>query len=96
MVSSECLWLGRFHKCLHISARQHARNVRGWVTSIGLEASAYGTHAMGRTKVTQIYKKTGNLSAVQLLSGHTKTSGTARYLSVELEVALAIAEAIEI
>ncbi|WP_275041303.1 tyrosine-type recombinase/integrase [Loktanella sp. S4079] len=57
---------------------------------------SYGTHSMRRTKVTQIYKKTGNLRAVQLLLGHTKMDSTVRYLGVELEDALAIAEAIEI
>ncbi|KQB97400.1 integrase [Loktanella sp. 1ANDIMAR09] len=51
---------------------------------------------MQRTKVTQIYKKTGNLRAVQLLSGHTKIDSTFRYLGVALEDALAVAEAIEI
>jgi len=61
-----------------------------------MEASAYGTYAMRFTKVTQIYKKTGNLRVVQLLLlGHTKMDGTVRYLGVEFEVALAIAEAIE-
>ena len=61
-----------------------------------MEASAFGTHSMRRTKVTQIYKKTGNLRAVQRLVGHTKIDSTVRYLGVELEDALAIAEAIEI
>jgi site-specific recombinase XerC len=51
---------------------------------------------MRRTKVTQIYKKTGNLRAFQLLLGHTKMDSTVRYLGVELEDALAIAEAVEI
>lgn len=87
---------GLFHERLHISTRQYARIVRDWVTSIGLEASAYGTHSMRRTKVTQIYKKTGNLRAVQLLLGHTKMDSTVRYLGVELEDALVIAEAIKI
>ena len=96
MVGSEYLWPGRFHERLHISTRQYARIVRDWVTSIGLEATAYGTHSMRRTKVTQIYKKTGNLRAVQLLLGHTKMDSTVRYLGVELEDALTIAEAIEI
>jgi site-specific recombinase XerC len=50
---------------------------------------------MGRTKVTQIYKKTGNLRSVQLLLGHAKMDSTVRYLGVELEGALVIAEAIE-
>ncbi|WP_370275699.1 tyrosine-type recombinase/integrase [Hyphomonas atlantica] len=92
MVGSEYLWPGRFHERLHISTRQYARIVRDWVTSIGLEA----THSMRRTKVTQIYKKTGNLRAVQLLLGHTKMDSTVRYLGVELEDALVISESIEI
>ena len=96
MVGSEFLWPRRFHGRLHISTRQYARLVRDWVKSIGLEASAYGTHSMRRTKVSQIYKKTGNLRAVQLLLGHTKMDSTVRYLGVELEDALAISEAIEI
>jgi integrase len=96
MVGSEFLWPGRFHERLHISTRQYARIVRDWVSSIGLEVTAYGTHSMRRTKVTQIYKKTGNQRAVQLLLGHTKMDSTVRYLGVELEDALAIAEAIEI
>ena len=96
MVGSEYLWPGRFHERLHISTRQYARIVRDWVTSIGLEASAYGTHSMRRTKVTQIYKKTGNLRAVQLLLGHTKMDSTVRYLGVDIEDALELAEHTEI
>ncbi len=96
MTGSEYLWPGRFHKRLHISTRQYARLVREWVRSIGLEPSAYGTHSMRRTKVSQIYKKTGNLRAVQLLLGHTKMDSTVRYLGVELEDALVISEAVEI
>ena len=96
MVGSEHLWPGRLHERLHISTRQYSRLVRDWVTSIGLEPSAYGTHSMRRTKVAQIYRKTGNLRAVQLLLGHSKMDSTVRYLGVELEDALAIAEAVEI
>jgi len=96
MVGSEFLWPGRFHDRYHFSTRQYARLVRDWVKSIGLEPSAYGTHSMRRTKVSQIYKKTGNLRAVQLLLGHTKMDSTVRYLGVELEDALAISEAVEI
>jgi hypothetical protein len=96
MVGSEFLWPGRFHERLHISTRQYARIVRDWVGSIGLDVTAYGTHSVRRTKVTQIYKKTGNLRAVQLLLGHTKMDSTVRYLGVELEDALAISEAIDV
>ena len=95
MIGSTHLWPGRFHDRPHISTRQYARLVRLWVQSIGLEPSAYGTHSMRRTKVAQIYRKTGNLRAVQLLLGHAKMDSTVRYLGVELEDALAISEAVE-
>lgn len=52
--------------------------------------------SMKRTKVTQIYKKTGNLQAVQLLLVLTKMDSTVRHLGVELEDALTVVEAIEI
>lgn len=84
MIGQEHLWPGRFHDPLHISTRQYARLVRDWVLSIGLEPSAYGTHSMRRTKVAQVYRKTGNLRAVQLLLGHTKIDSTVRYLDVDL------------
>lgn len=80
----------------HLSTRQYARLVDGWVQSIGLRRSAYGTHSMRRTKATLIYRKTGNLRAVQLLLGHTKIDRTVRYLGVEVEDALELAESIEL
>ena len=96
MIGSDFLWSGRFRDPDHISTRQYARLVKSWVASIGLEPSSYGTHSMRRTKVAQIYKKTGNLRAVQLLLGHTKMDSTVRYLGVDLEDALAISEGVEI
>jgi site-specific recombinase XerD len=96
MIGSEFLWPGRFHDRLHISTRQYARILKEWVASTGLEPSAYGTHSMRRTKVALIYKKTGNLRAVQLLLGHSKMDSTVRYLGVELDDALEISERIEI
>lgn len=80
----------------HLSTRQYARLVDDWVQSIGLRRSAYGTHSMPRTKATLIYRKTGNLRAVQLLLGHTKIDSTVRYLGVEVEDALELAESIEL
>ena len=56
----------------HLTARQYARIVHGWIGSAGMDSTAYGTHSLRRTKVAQIYRKTGNLRAVQLLLGHTK------------------------
>lgn len=96
MIGSDFLWPGRFHKPDHISTRQYARLVKDWVATIGLEPSAFGTHSLRRTKVAQIYKKTGNLRAVQLLLGHTKMDSTVRYLGVDVEDALSISEGIEI
>lgn len=86
----------RWKDSQHLSTRQYARIVQRWVDSIGLDASAYGTHSMRRTKAAQIYKKTGNLRAVQILLGHTKLESTVRYLGVEVDDALRIAEQIEL
>ena len=80
----------------HLSTRQYARIVHRWVASVGLDANAYGTHSMRRTKAAQFYKKTGNLRAVQILLGHTKLESTVRYLGVEVDDALRIAEQIEL
>lgn len=66
------------------------------MTAIGLEPSGYGRHSLRRTKAAEIYRKTGNLRAVQLLLGHTKVDSTVRYLGVELEDALSIAERTDI
>ena len=96
MFACRFMFPSRFHDRPHISTRQYGRLVRDWVTAIGLEPSGYGTHSLRRTKVAEIYRKTGNLRAVQLLLGHTKVDSTERYLGVELEDALSIAERIYI
>ena len=74
----------------------YVRLVRDWVSAIGLDPSGYGTHSMRRKKAALIYRKTGNLRAVQLLIGHTKVDSTVQSLGVELEDALSIAEKIDI
>jgi site-specific recombinase XerC len=79
-----------------LSTRQYARIVHAWVASVGLDSTAYGTHSTRRTKAAQIYKKTGNLRAVQLLLGHTKLESTVRYLGIEVEDALSISEQVEL
>ena len=56
----------------------------------------FGTHSLRRTKATLIYRRTGNLRAVQLLLGHTKVESTVRYLGIEVDDALAIAEQIDV
>lgn len=84
-----------FAASLHLSTRQYARIVRRWVASIGLDVVAYSTHTMRRTKATLIYRRTKNLRALQLLLGHTKLESTVRYLGIEVDDALEIAEQTE-
>jgi len=79
-----------------ISTRQYARLVSRWIGSIGLNPSLFGTHSLRRTKVTLIYRRTGNLRAVQLLLGHTRIESTVRYLGIEVDDALAIAEQVDV
>jgi len=94
--SDEYLFPSRIHHSPHLSTRQYARIVEHWVTSIGLDPAAYGTHTMRRTKATLIYRRTKNLRAVQLLLGHTKLESTVRYLGIEVDDALEISEQTEI
>ena len=66
------------------------------IASIGLDPKLFGTHSLRRTKVTLIYRRTGNLRAVRLLLGHTKIESTVRYLGIEVDDALAIAEQVDV
>ena len=86
----------RIDRSYHLSTRQYARLVDEWVTGIGLRREDYGTHSLRRTKAALIYKQTGNLRAVQILLGHTKIESTVRYLGVDIEDALALAEGTEV
>jgi len=95
-VQFEITFPSRLHNQSHLSTRQYARIVHRWIERAGLDSSAYGTHSMRRTKAAQIYKKTGNLRAVQLLLGHTKLESTVRYLGIEFDDALALSEQVEI
>ena len=90
--ASGYLFPGRGGAEPHMSTRQYARLLDGWLEQIGLDPALYGTHSLRRTKATLIYKRTGNLRAVQLLLGHTKIESTVRYLGVEVNDALEIAE----
>lgn len=80
----------------YLSTRQYARLVDEWVTVIGVRRKEYGTHSLRRTKVSIIYKATGNLWAVQILLDHSKIENTVRYLGVDVEDALKLAEATEV
>ncbi|EKM93747.1 integrase family protein [Stutzerimonas degradans] len=92
----DCLFPTRLHASDHLSTRQYARIVKAWVTAIGLDPAVYGTHTMRRTKASLIYRRTKNLRAVQLLLGHTKLESTVRYLGIEVDDALEMAEQTEV
>ena len=79
-----------------MTPRQYGRLVSDWLIGIGLDPHLYGTHSLRRTKATLIYRRTGNLRAVQLLLGHTKLESTVRYLGIEVDDALEIAEQTEV
>ena len=79
-----------------MATRQHARLLSEWIASIGLDPHSFGTHSLRRTKATLIYRRTGNLRAVQLLLGHTKIESTVRYLGIEVDDALFIAEQVDL
>ncbi len=79
-----------------MTTRQYARLLSEWIVHIGLDPHLYGTHSLRRTKATLIYRQTGNLRAVQLLLGHTKIESTVRYLGIEVDDALSIAEQVDL
>ena len=94
--SEQFLFPSRVSQSPHLSTRQYSRIVGTWIASIGLNPAGYGTHSLRRTKATLIYRRTKNLRAVQLLLGHTKLEGTVRYLGIEVDHALEIAEQTEV
>ena len=93
--SGELLFTGR-RPGQGITTRQHARLLSDWPIGVGLDPHVYGTHSLRRTKATLIYRRTGNLRAVQLLLGHTKIESTVRYLGIEVDDAIAIAEQVHV
>jgi integrase len=94
--SEDFLFPSRVHALPHLSTRQYARIVDSWVQQLGLNTTSYGTHTIRRTKATLIYRRTKNLRAVQLLLGHTKLESTVRYLGIEVDDALEMAEQTEV
>ena len=90
------LFPSRVHRSFHLSIRQYSRIVESWVTEIGLDSTAYGTHSLRRTKASLIYRRTKNIRAVQLLLGHAKLESTVRYLGIEVDDALEMAEQTEV
>ena len=96
LISDDYLFKSRNRISSHLSTRQYARRVDSWVRDIGLDPAEYGTHSMRRTKASLIYRRTKNLRAVQILLGHTKMESTVKYLGIEVDDALEMAEQTEI
>ena len=94
--ASDWLFPSRSRSGDHSTTRQYGRLLDDWVTLIGLDPAAYGTHSLRRTKVALLYKRTGNLQACQLLLGHTKLESTVRYLGIEVDDALIVSEQTEL
>ena len=92
----EFLFAGHRGPNRSMTTRQYARLVSEWIGAVGLDPRLFGTHSLRRTKATLIYRRTGNLRAVQLLLGHTKIESTVRYLGIEVDDALAIAEQVDV
>ena len=86
----------RVHDQPHLTARQYARIAHGWIDDAGMKSSAFGTQSLRRTKAAQIYRKTGNLRAVQFILGHSKIESTVRYLGIEVDDALTFSEQVEL
>ena len=78
-----------------MTTRQYTRLVGEWVASIGLDASKFGTHSLRRTKAADL-SADRKFSAVQLLLGHTRIESIVRYLGIEVDDAIEIAEKIDI
>ncbi len=96
LIASDFLFPSRLHRSPHVSRRQYARIVEAWVTGIGLDPTLYGTHSLRRSKASLIHRRTKNLRAVQLLLGHAKLESTIRYLGIEVDDALELAEQTEV
>jgi site-specific recombinase XerD len=94
--ADDYLFPSRARRSPHLSTRQYARIVRSWAQEIALDASAYGTRTLRHTKASLIYRRTKNRRAVQLLLGHTKLESTVRYLGMEVDDALEMAEQTEV
>ncbi len=90
------LFPGRVCPGEHLGTRQYARIVHHWMDEIGLDTTSYGTHSLRRTKPSLICQRTKNLRAVQLLLGHSKLESTVRYLGIDVDDALEIADQTEV
>ena len=94
--AGEFLFPSRRHTDRCLTTRQYRRVVSAWIAGIDLDPALYGTHSLRRTKATLIYRRTGNLRAVQLLLGHRRIESTVRYLGIEVDDSLALAEQVEV
>lgn len=92
----EPLFPSRVNRRKPMTTRQYARLLASWLRAIGLDPLAYGSHSIRRAKASMIYRRTGNLRAVQRLLGHTKIESTVRYLGIDVDDSFLLAKQVEI
>ncbi len=80
----------------HMASITYRKLVKDWCRLIHLDPSQYSTHSLRRTRPSIMYRRTGNLRAIQLLLGHSDIGMTQRYLGIEEEDALELATQHEI
>lgn len=80
----------------HLSEVQYRRLAKEWFKAAGLDTRFYSTHSLRRTKAAELYRKTHNIEAIRKLLGHENCAVTVRYLGVEMEDALKLADQVRI
>ncbi|BDT61301.1 phage integrase [Massilia varians] len=96
LTSNQYLFPSRAKNSHHLSTRQYARTVARWVRSIGLDPNGLWNSYNAADEGDIDLPCTKNLRAVQRLLGHTKLESTVRYLGIEVDDALEIAEQTEV
>ncbi|MGC2030934.1 MAG: integrase [Steroidobacteraceae bacterium] len=88
------LFPSRIHAS-HLSTRQYARIVDSWVLQLGLDPANYGTHTLRRTKATLIYRRTKKSARSSIAAASYQLESTVRYLGIEVDDAIEMAEQTE-
>jgi integrase len=68
---------GRRGSNRNLTARQYGRLLGDRFAGVGLGPHLFGTHSLRRTKTTLIYRRAGNLRAVQLPLADTRIDTSA-------------------
>lgn len=80
----------------HLSEIQYRRLAKRWFDGVGLDLRFYSTHSIRRTKPAEIYRQTHNIDAVRRLLGHQNVHITSKYLGIQDEDALGLADRVQL